>query len=172
MITFIRHGKTTYNDKRLFSGQIDCDLSKQGIEDTKKVKLEDYDYYYCSELKRTHQTLKYLKGDVKYAIDKRINEVYLGEFQGTPITEESALLINKLIAENTGYMGVETQKHLDARVISFINDLIDKHKEDDKILVVSHSGVIRSIKRNYLNEKENLSTNNLETLTLYNLTKK
>ena len=69
-------------------------------------------------------------------------------------------------------MGVETQKHLDLRVISFINDLIDKHKEDDKILVVSHSGVIRSIKRNYLNEKENLSTNNLETLTLYNLTKK
>ena len=47
MITFIRHGKTTYNDQRLFSGQIDCDLSKQGIEDTKKVKLEDYDYYYC-----------------------------------------------------------------------------------------------------------------------------
>ena len=69
-------------------------------------------------------------------------------------------------------MGVETQEHLDSRVISFINDLIDKHKEDDKILVVSHSGVIRSIKRNYLNEKENLSTNNLETLTLYNLTKK
>ena len=69
-------------------------------------------------------------------------------------------------------MGVETQEHLDSRVISFINDLIDKHKKDDKILVVSHSGVIRSIKRNYLNEKENLSTNNLETLTLYNLTKK
>ena len=37
MITFIRHGKTTYNDQRLFSGQIDCDLSKQGIEDNSIV---------------------------------------------------------------------------------------------------------------------------------------
>ena len=50
MITFIRHGKTTYNDQRLFSGQIDCDLSKEGIEDTKKIKLEDVFYaFYTKE---------------------------------------------------------------------------------------------------------------------------
>ena len=35
-ITLIRHAESVYNEKRLLQGQVDCELSKKGLKDTKE----------------------------------------------------------------------------------------------------------------------------------------
>ncbi len=64
----IRHGKTDGNEKKLYCGKTDLELSKNGIETLYKYK-EEYDYikkiikfdgYYTTGLKRTNETMSIL----------------------------------------------------------------------------------------------------------------
>ena len=64
--------------------KIEYNYDKEEIKlaKTGKFNNEDFDYYYCSPLTRTHQTLKAIKGDVDFIVDDRITEVSSGDWQG------------------------------------------------------------------------------------------
>lgn len=56
-LTIIRHAQSEYNKKGLLQGRIDCNLSSDGIEQT-KMKAKDfdssnYDVCFSFPLKRT-----------------------------------------------------------------------------------------------------------------------
>lgn len=75
---FIRHGQTEANVVGVLTGTLETNLTQKGIEDAKKLGqelTEEFDFYYCSPLKRTHQTLNAIKGDVEFFVDERIIEV-------------------------------------------------------------------------------------------------
>ena len=48
-ITLIRHAESVYNEKRLLQGQVDCELSKKGLKETKE-KSKNFPSDRCSYL--------------------------------------------------------------------------------------------------------------------------
>ena len=74
-IVFMRHAKTTLNKEGRFAGRTDCDTTVEGLQDAKEgfgFKEGDFDYYYCSPLKRTKQTLEAVIPGQEPIIDERI----------------------------------------------------------------------------------------------------
>ena len=60
----------------------------------------------------------------------------------------------------------ETLQEVDCRVISFISELFELFDDDAKILVVTHNGVMRSVKRNFIPNYKNIMSNNLDSIVL------
>lgn len=60
-------------------------VNKENLDEvfkTGKFNNEDFDYYYCPPLTRTHQILKAIKGDVDFIVDDRITEVSSRDWKG------------------------------------------------------------------------------------------
>lgn len=170
IVTLIRHAETTYNASKIFAGRIDCELSEKGIRDTKNkfnYQKEDFDIYYCSPLKRSIDTLNLMiEGIDKINIDNRIIEISIGDWEGkSKETLPQDLLANYRKGIYTP-LHAETIKEVDERVSSFILELFDLFDDDTKILVITHNGVMRSIKRNFVPDYENIMSSNLETIVL------
>ncbi len=157
ILYFIRHGETKANVDKILTGRLETDLTEKGIESAKELgkKLDkDFDYYYCSPLKRTHQTLKAIMGDVDFIIDERITEVSTGNWQGklkSELPEKEYDLYKKgLYNPPNG----EKLEDVDKRIISFLNDIFTKYNSDDKILIVTHNAFMRSLKRMFTDNVE------------------
>lgn len=168
---FIRHGQTQANVEGVLTGTIETNLTQKGIEDAKKLAselTEQFDYYYCSPLKRTHQTLNAIKGDVDFIIDERIIEVSTGDWQGklkTELPEEEYDLYKKgLLNPPNG----ESLDDVDRRIKSFLADMFKKYKKEDKILVVTHNAFMRSLKRLFVDKDKVVEPKNLEIFVVDN----
>lgn len=144
-ITLVRHAESTYNEKRLLQGQIDCDLSKKGLKDTKEKAKDfpsNFDICFCSPLKRTKQTAEILVPKLYKIYDKRIIERGLGDWENTPNTDEKQFLMhNKKVPPNG-----ETFEDFDSRILEFL-EMVKNNYKDKKILVITHGGVIYAIYR-------------------------
>lgn len=60
----------------------------------------------------------------------------------------------------------ETPEEVNDRVASFVSELFDLFDDNTKILVVTHNGVMRSIKRNFVPNYENIMSENLGCIAL------
>ncbi len=88
----IRHGQSTWNAENRFTGWVDVDLSKKGIQEAEKSgKLLkelnlNYDICFTSYLKRAIKTLeivlKVLGKDIKYKKAWELNERHYGTLTG------------------------------------------------------------------------------------------
>lgn len=168
-IIFIRHAESEYNKKGLLSGRINCSLTKKGIEDSKLLgtKLKnDFDFIYCSPMKRTIQTLNAISPNSKPIYDDRIIESTFGVLEGKPKSSFSKDKMNLYMQGLYLAPGAESIKEIDNRVNSFIKELFQKYHNNEKILVVTHDGIINSIKRNFIKNYSNEWTNNLDIVTL------
>ena len=144
-VTFIRHAESTYNEKRLLQGQIDCDLSSRGLKDTKEKAKDfpsNFDICYCSPLKRTKQTAGILVPHLNKIYDTRIIERGLGDWENTPNTDEKQFLMHNKIVPPNG----ETFEDFDSRILEFLK-MLKNNYANKKILVVTHGGVIYAIYR-------------------------
>jgi len=81
----IRHGKTYCNEKQLYCGKSDVNLSENGIielrENLKEIEYQRCDYYFTSGAKRTNQTLEILCPNVKYDFWEKFFEYNFGDFE-------------------------------------------------------------------------------------------
>lgn len=144
-LTLIRHAESIYNEKRLLQGQIDCSLSENGLKDTKEKAKNfptDFDICFCSPLKRTKQTAEILVPYLNVIYDERIMERGLGDWENTPNTDEKQFLMQNRIVPPNG----ETFENFDSRILEFL-EMIKKNYNDEKILIVTHGGVIYGIHR-------------------------
>ena len=168
---FIRHGQTEANVKGILTGRLETNLTQKGIDDaatlSKELK-EDFDYYYCSPLTRTHQTLRAIKGDVDFIIDERITEVSSGDWQGklkSELPEEEYDLYKKgLLNPPNG----ESLEDVDKRAKSFLEDMFSKYKDDEKILIVTHNAFMRNLKRMFIDKDKVSEPKNLEIFMVDN----
>ncbi len=118
-IYIFRHGESTFNKQKKFTGWLDADLTSKGIKDAKKIarKLKDknIDVAFHSSLKRSVKTLnevlKYHK-NVEKILDNRIIERNYGVLQGKThssfVKSEGekhykSLVKNNLLPELKGY---------------------------------------------------------------------
>ncbi len=170
IVTLIRHAETTYNANKIFAGRIDCELSAKGIEDTIKnfnYQKDDFDVYYCSPLKRSLDTLNLIvKGVDKINIDDRIIEISIGDWEGKKKDSFPKELINKYRNGLYTPPNAEKTSEVDERVTSFFSELFELFDDNTKILVITHNGVMRSVKRNFVPNYENIMSSNLESIVL------
>lgn len=168
---FVRHGKTTMNERKVWSGIIDCDLTQEGINQTlesfSNYSEKDFDVYFCSPLKRTKQTLNLIVENQEPIIDQRIIERNFGEWEGKPYSiiddETTELYIQGKVQPPNG----ETFQEVKERVISFVTDLFETY-DDERILIVSHATILRMVRDIFLPQMEKKPIKNSQLLIISN----
>lgn len=144
----IRHGRTNCNDENKYNGKFDEDINNKGIEQAKRASNEveklDIDLIICSPLLRAKHTCNIINvNKVPIIYDKRLEE------------RDCGILTNEKLGEfyNTDYWnyysskkveGLETISELFKRVSIFLDEIKEKYK-DKNILLVTHGGVARGV---------------------------
>lgn len=138
-ITYFVHGTTTDNENDLATGWAPGELSKLGIEQSKKLseltKNYHFDVVFCSDLKRAINTANIAFGE-KYKIiqDERLREANYGDY-----TQKSASSfkneLNKFI--DNPFPNGESYKQIEKRLLSFIEE-ISKKFPNQHIAIVTH----------------------------------
>lgn len=169
-IMFMRHAKTTLNKEGKFAGRTDCDTTPEGLQKAREdfqYKLEDFDYFYCSPLKRTQQTLKAVIPEAEPIIDERVIERYLGDWEDMLQSSLGEEIIEAYVKGLYNPPNSETYESVRKRVCEFVEEMFEKYGPEDRILVVSHAGVVRQVRDNFLPniEKGKIKNSALFTVT-------
>lgn len=141
-IHIIRHTKVAVPDSICF-GQTDVALREEWKKDLAEVQIDaDYDVVYSSPLSRCTQLADFFK--FEYQIDTRLKEMNFGAWEmqawdAIPLEQiqpwyDNFIHINPPEGENLVI--------LKERINDFWEEIQEKHK-DQKVLVITHSGVIR-----------------------------
>ncbi|ART76496.1 histidine phosphatase family protein [Sutcliffiella horikoshii] len=145
---FIRHGSTAWNKEKRAQGSSNIPLDQDGIRDAEslanRIKNEDWDVIYSSDLLRAMQTAEIVARSLQVDevfLDSRLQEVNGGQIEGTTEPER----IEKW-GENWRDLdlGIESKEMVVKRALSFIEEVTQKHK-DQNVLVVSHGSYIRHV---------------------------
>jgi broad specificity phosphatase PhoE len=137
----IRHGKSIYNEKKIFTGQIDIALSVEGNDELSKINLNLPELtIYSSPLKRCVETSEILFNRVDI-LDSRLKETYFGDLEGCVYKDlySNEKYIKWSVNKDDNILNGETYNQFKERVCSFINEC------DNDSIVVTHGGVIRLI---------------------------
>ena len=152
-IYIARHGKTEWNQAKIFQGWKNSNLTEEGIENAKKLKekLRDvkFDYIYSSPLDRALDTAKYIKKeDEELVLVEELKEMGFGHWQGRNKDDIANLykedyynLYNR--PEIYKAQDGESFEQVKKRVMIGLNKIIEKG--GDNVLLVSHGMVIQTI---------------------------
>ena len=144
----VRHGETIWNLERRVQGVSDIPLTDVGRENAHELKelvsSLNIDVVISSPLKRAVETAKIIT-DNKLPVntDDRIKERDWGMNEGASLDIVDRIDCWDVIL-NTGVMNIEKLQDFMLRVSEFIEDIKVRYK-DKKVLVVTHSAVIRVI---------------------------
>lgn len=144
----VRHGETIWNVENRVQGVSDISLTDKGRLDATLqkdfVKTLDIDVVISSPLDRAIETARILT-DGKYPIntDDRIKERDWGMNEGADIDSVDRIDCWDVIL-NTKVQNIESIQDFMYRVSSFLEDIKVRYK-DKKVLLVTHSAVIRVI---------------------------
>ena len=167
----VRHGETIWNAENRVQGVSDIPLTDKGRLDATLlkdlVKEINVDVVIASPLDRAIETAEILTdGKLPINTDDRIKERDWGMNEGANIDEVDRWDCWDVIL-NTKVQNIESIQDFMYRVSSFLEDIKVRYK-DKKVLVVTHSAVIRVI--HYLlgtiPEDGNLSRINIPNLRI------
>ena len=147
LLTIVRHGETIENRDDICQGQIDGKLSDVGILQAKQVaerlKSEEFDVIFCSDLGRTKETLepivKFHK-NTPVIYSKEIREKYMGERQGKKHPAKWGDFNIMDVIDNKDD-GKESFIELLDRVSGFVKKVQSEYS-DKRVLFVTHGGPI------------------------------
>ncbi len=149
-LILIRHGETQENKKGILQGKIPGKLSKDGIQQAKKLALrlkeEKIDYIYSSDLARASDTAKEIQKfhpEIKIIYNNLLSEIDFGDWTGKKKSE---------IDMNKPPSNMETPKEVQKRVLSFLNSIRNKEHINKTVLLVSHYGCNVSLLSYFLNK--------------------
>jgi alpha-ribazole phosphatase/probable phosphoglycerate mutase len=156
-LLLIRHGQTDWNLAQRFQGQSDIPLNETGRKQAnalaERLAAEDFDAVYSSDLQRAAETASIIlqmsgcKPDLYPA--PRLREVNFGDWEGLTYDKIKAKHPEALAAweadifKNAPPNG-ETLEELSVRVQSMLDELREKH-DDQNVLVVAHGGVLQTL---------------------------
>ena len=156
MIIFLRHGQAENNTKRILAGRTEgVPLTKIGIEQAENIgkylKPIDISAIYSSPIERANNTAKIVaeSNSIDYKLDERLTELDMGKFTRMPYDEIFAKHGNvflkfysddPIISEHN----VETFPHVQKRVMDMLDYTIEKHDQENVILV-THMDPIKSV---------------------------
>ena len=144
----IRHGKTRCNAEDRYNCRLDEDINELGIkqaeEAREKVKKLNIDLIICSPMLRTKHTCNIINANnIPIIYDKRLEERDCGKLTNEKLGEFYYTDYWNYYSDKK-IEGLETIQELFKRVDSFLDEIKEKYK-DKNILLVTHGGVARGI---------------------------
>ena len=144
-IYLIRH-TTPDIEKGICYGQTDLELAKTFDTEAQRVLKEvphNLDVVYSSPLKRCTALANKISSEVR--LEDRLKELNFGDWEmkkwdNIPLQEIQPWYDDFV---NTPTLNGESYRALQHRVLEFYSDL--RQKNHDRVVIVSHSGVIRSL---------------------------
>ncbi|KAI4325515.1 hypothetical protein MLD38_030903 [Melastoma candidum] len=159
-IIVVRHGETEWNADGRIQGHLDAELNEEGRRQAAAVadRLSGeprISAVYSSDLKRafeTAQTIAAACGGLEVVQDAGLRERNLGDLQGIRLSDAAdikpeayrAFLSHRTDEEIPG--GGESIDQLYQRCTDSLQNIAQKHK-GERVVVVTHGGVIRSFYR-------------------------
>lgn len=149
-ICFVRHGETDWNSQSLIQGTINNHLNSNGIKQAEKLGKEllslnaKWDVIFSSPLSRASQTAEIVAKLIAYKstiiIDDLLIERDFGNIEGMQL---STKVYDLIIAEEDS--SLEKAENLRNRIKLFLDKISLKYP-DKKILVFTHSHIIKGLK--------------------------
>lgn len=144
----IRHGQTMCNVENKYNCRLDEDINEVGIKQAEnareKVRDMDIGLIICSPMKRTMHTCEIINvNNVPVVYDNRLMERIGGVLTNTAIDDYYFTDYYNYYSTNI-LEGLESLPELFNRVHSFIDEVKEKYKEKN-ILLVTHGAVARAI---------------------------
>lgn len=156
-IIFVRHGESEGNLLELMYGSSDYGLTEKGRVQARKAGeiLGNMGYkpdrIIVSSLKRTHETLENMGFSLEEALrDSRLDERHLGELEGLEFRYIHKEYPNLFKEWNENWLhykpgGGESHLEFQTRVRSFLAEVMENHRDGEKILAVCHGGTMKTI---------------------------
>ena len=155
-LILIRHGDTRLNSAERYWGKTDVELSPSGLEQAEKLRQylaqERLDAAYSSELERASLTARTIAQTHQLEVTTcpELDEIDFGKVEGLTFAEVSRLYpeVTRLWLERSPeleYPGGESVRHFRKRVLGFIPNRLQRHLPQETILIVAHSGVLRTL---------------------------
>lgn len=147
-IYVLRHGQTDWNKEGLILSRENMPLNETGIDQANEasqiVENLDYDLIISSPLIRTLQTAEIVNREKnkKIIVDERLIERDAGVLSGKNGKDK---IFKDYWNLDAHYDGLENLDELFARVKNFIEDIKEKYK-DKNLLIVTHNGICRMIR--------------------------
>lgn len=144
----IRHGQTKCNEENKYNCRLDEDINEVGInqakEASKKVKELNIDLIICSPMIRTKHTCDIINvNNIPVIHDERIMERIGGVLTNTILDDYYFTEYYNYYSKNI-VDGLETLPELFNRVHTFLDEIKNKYKEKN-IMLVTHGAVARAI---------------------------
>ena len=154
-IYLIRHGLTDANEKHLYCGSTDLQLSQKGREELLQIKYNidaENTIFVTSGMKRTEETMNILFGNIPHTTDGRFKEIDFGifemksynELKDTPEYQQWLKGDNHINIAPKGESGAQMEK----RVLAAFSDVMATDKDT---AIITHGGVIAAIMANLFN---------------------
>ncbi len=150
----IRHAQSEFNEKGIFQGRLDSDLTPLGFVQARMVakflEEEGIEAVISSPQRRAYKTALTI-GDVlglEVEIDERIREMSFGVLEGRNFwelfEEERDMMLSWLKDPVRNPLPTqEPMENFEKRLLSFLEDLVKR--EEDRVAVVGHGGTLHGI---------------------------
>ena len=161
----VRHGKTYWNNEKKIQGWADIELTEEGrqvaCDSAEGMKDIHFDAVYSSPLKRAYETACILKGDreIPVVVDERIKEIGFGVLEGADFTKIRGDKTSKFTAFfdapelYEAPEGGESIQEVCDRAEDFLKEIIAKHKDDERVMIVAH-GAVNKAMLHYIRKNE------------------
>jgi uncharacterized phosphatase len=163
-LILVRHGETDWNRDGRYQGHADPPLNAAGRDQALELAREladtSFDVVYTSDLKRASETARIILGDRKIPLveDPGLREIDVGSLSGLtrPEVEEQF---------PDGAPDAESREEHLGRVLAAVEEIAARHP-GERVLIVSHGGSIRTLRRHALRVD---SVPRIENCTVYRL---
>jgi 2,3-bisphosphoglycerate-dependent phosphoglycerate mutase len=158
-LILLRHGQSLWNLENRFTGEVDVDLTEQGLEEAKSagILLRDFNINvaFTSKLKRAIHTLDIVLHEIGITIpifqSNALNERNYGKLQGLNKAEVRKKYGSKKVllwrrSFRSKPPGGESLKDTSERVVPYYQNMIlPLLKLDKTVLVVAHGNSLRAL---------------------------
>jgi broad specificity phosphatase PhoE len=154
-ILLVRHGETEKNSSTRYWGKTDVNLGAVGLRQVEQLRdrlaIEKIDFVYTSEMRRAVLTARTIAS--LHCLNEthcpELREIDFGQIEGLDFNEvqQQFPAVAKMWIERDPdlcYPKGESLVQLDKRLAKFKNRLA-QHSETDVVMVVAHSGVLRTL---------------------------
>ena len=148
-VTLVRHAEVIEEYIGRYNGHLDIPLSVNGKSQAKelalKLKSRKFDKIYCSDLIRAKETLAQFEYKVRPIFSEELREKSWGEHEGKSFEEiEKEGILYENFEQWIDALGGEDVESYITRVKKYFYETIF-NEEASEILVVTHSGVIKTL---------------------------
>jgi broad specificity phosphatase PhoE len=163
----VRHGATDWNLQGRCQGSTDRDLSDVGVRQAKQIaellSEEEIHAVYSSHLRRARQTAERISQphNLPVLIEQEVRELDHGELEGLTFNEIKANYADFLVRWRSEpaeicVPGGERLADVAERAWNGLNQIVQRHADAERILVVSHNfpilGIVCRVSGTHLNQ--------------------